>query len=309
MGNQEKTFSKRKKINVNVFAIVCFTVLAILSLIMLIIFGYSLLSTFKTVQDLNKNPLGLPKKWMFENWLHMGEYFYTSNAANYNDPYGYFDMFLSSLLYAGGSAFCQTLCTAIVAYCTAKYKGFFSSLVFNVVLITLALPIIGGMTSLLQVMEWMRLYNVQDGASMYGMWIMKFGFNSMYYFIFYAAFSSLSWEYAESAFMDGANHFSVFFRIMLPLIGSLIGAVFLLLFIGYWNDFETPYIFLEKPTLSIGLYATLNGWSVNSLGDSMALNWAQKSITGMMVFMPIFLVFIIFRNKIMGNLTEGGIKA
>jgi ABC-type glycerol-3-phosphate transport system permease component len=96
---------------------------------------------------------------------------------------------------------------------------------------------------------------------------------------------------------------------MLPLVANLIGAVFLLLFIAYWNDFETPYVFLDRPTLSIGLYATLNGWSVNSLGEGTALNWAQKSITGVMVFLPIFIIFIVFRNKIMGNLTEGGIKA
>ena len=99
-----------------------------------------------------------------------------------------------------------------------------------------------------------------------------------------------------------------FFRIMLPLISSLIGAVFLLFFIAYWNDFETPYVFMNKPTLSIGLYATLNGWSVDSTGGGASLDDAQKSITGMMVFLPIFVVFIAFRNKIMGNLTEGGIK-
>ena len=299
----------KRKINVNVFAVVCFTILALFAAIMLLIFAYALLSTFKSPKELNNNVLGLPKEWKFENYMNLGEYFYTSNKWSTENPYGYFDMFTTSLLYAFGSAFFQTACTAIAAYCTAKYKGAFSNLVFNVVLVTIALPIVGGMTSLLQIMESLALYTVQDGASMIGMWIMKFGFNSMYYFIFYAAFSSLSWEYAESAFMDGANHFSVCFRIMLPLVANLIGAVFLLLFIAYWNDFETPYVFLDRPTLSIGLYATLNGWSVNSLGEGTALDWAQKSITGVMVFLPIFIIFIIFRNKIMGNLTEGGIKA
>lgn len=301
--------NKKTRRKVSIYEIVIFTILAVLALIMLTIFGYAILSTFKTTKELNKYPLKLPQEWKFDNYVHMWDYFYVNNDVNTANPYGYFEMFGVSLLYAGGSAFFQTACTAVVAYCTAKYKGFISTLVFNTVLVTMALPIVGGMASLLQVMEWLKLYNVTDGAPVYGMWIMKFGFNSMYYFIFYAAFNSLSWEYAESAFIDGANHFTAFFRIMLPLISSLIGAVFLLLFIGYWNDFETPYVFMRTPTLSIGLYAALNGWSVNSSGEGMALDWAQKSITGIMVFLPIFAVFIIFRNKIMGNLTEGGIKA
>lgn len=309
MNNTNVSPKKKGRRKITVYEIVIFTVLAIFSLMMLLIFGYALISTFKTTRELNKYPLSLPKEWDFDNYWNMSNYFYTSNEANTANPYNYLDMFGSSLLYAFGSAFFQTACTAVVAYCTAKYKGFVSTLIFNSVLITLALPIIGGMASLLQVMEWLHLYDVAEGAPVYGMWIMKFGFNSMYYFIFYAAFESLSWEYAESAFLDGANHFTAFFRIMLPLIGSLIGAVFLLLFIGYWNDFETPYVFMRTPTLSIGLYAALNGWSVDSTGEGMALDWAQKSITGIMVFLPIFVVFIIFRNKIMGNLTEGGIKA
>jgi ABC-type glycerol-3-phosphate transport system permease component len=213
-------------------------------------------------------------------------------------------MLMTSLAYAGGSALFQTACTVVAAYCTAKYRGAISDFTFNLVLVTIALPIVGGLASMLQVVEELNLYN-----TMVGMWIMKFGFNSMYYFIFYAAFKSLSWEYAESAFVDGASHFTVFFRIMLPLVMGLTGTVFLLLFIGYWNDFETPYVFMEVPTLAIGLYAVLNGWSVDYKGDAADLTVPQQIVAGLIVFLPIFVVFLVFRNKIMGNLTEGGIKA
>ena len=146
------SFKWKKKININVFGIICFVLLALFALCMLIIFAYALLSTFKSPKELNNNVLGLPKEWELTNYKNMWDYFYTSNPASVENPYGYFDMFGTSALYAIGSAFCQTACTVTAAYCTAKYKGPFSNLVFNTVLVTLALPIVGGMTSLMQVM-------------------------------------------------------------------------------------------------------------------------------------------------------------
>ena len=96
---------------------------------------------------------------------------------------------------------------------------------------------------------------------------------------------------------------------MLPLVKSLIGAVFLLLFIGFWNDFETPNIFLEQPTRSVGLYGVINGYSTNAEGERISMTEQKQIVAGIIVFLPIFIIFIAFRNKIMGNLTEGGIKA
>lgn len=272
---------------------------------MLLLFAWAIVTSFKVEGDFISNSLGFPKiKWEFSNYTDIGNFFFIYDNDYPESPYSFGDMFLTSIGYAGGSAFFQTACTVIAAYCTAKYTSKVSKFTFNLVIVTIALPIVGGTASLIEVMETLGLYD-----TMIGMWVLKFGFNSMYYLIFYAVFENLPWEYAESAFVDGASHYTVFFRIMLPLIAGMVGTVFLLLFIGYWNDFEVPYVFLEEPTLAIGLYAVLNGWSVDSVGQRAYLSVPQQIVAGFMVFLPIFVVFIAFRNKIMGNLTEGGIKA
>ena len=293
---KEKTSLKRTRKKIGAFEIVMLTILIVHCVLVLGVFFWAIINSFNTGAM-----LGIPKKWGLENYLDM-EFYMESFDPNY--PYTLLEMFLHSFLYAGGSALFQVACTVVAAYCTAKYKGPVSSFTYNLVIVTIALPIVGGMASTLEVLTIMNL-----DEQMFGVWLIKFGLNSMYYLIFYEAFSSVSWEYAESAFVDGANHYTVFFQIMLPLVKSLIGAVFLLLFIGFWNDFETPNIFLEQPTLSVGLYGVINGYSTNAEGVRISMTEQKQIVAGIIVFLPIFIIFIAFRNKIMGNLTEGGIKA
>lgn len=293
MTNKAKVFSGKKRRST--FEVVLWCVLIIHCILVLGVFAWAVLNSFNVGVV-----LGIPKKWGLKNYFNL-EFFAESFDVNY--PYTLLEMFSHSFLYAGGCAFFQIACTMVAAYCTAKYGGPISRFIYNIVIVTIALPIVGGTASMLDVLTTLNL-----DQKMIGMWIMKFGFNSMYYFIFYEAFSAISWEYAESAFVEGANHFTVFFRIMLPLVKSLIGAVFLLLFIGFWNDFETPNIFLEQPTLSVGLYAVINGYSVNAEGVRISMSEQKQIVAGIIVFLPIFIVFMVFKDKIMGNLTEGGIK-
>lgn len=197
----------------------------------------------------------------------------------------------------------QTLCTAIVAYLTAKYDNTCSKIVHYTVIVTLTLPIVGNLASMLQVTKSLKLFD-----SIVGSWIMKFGFNNIYYLIFYAFFKKISWEYAESAFLDGGSHYTVFFRIMLPLAMPLMATVFLLNFIQYWNDFETPYMFLPNHTMAgIMLYMSIIGGGGSWAGEGVIALTSQLA-AAFLVFLPIFVLFLVFRNKIMGNLSEGGIK-
>jgi ABC-type glycerol-3-phosphate transport system permease component len=90
---------------------------------------------------------------------------------------------------------------------------------------------------------------------------------------------------------------------MFPLAATLFGTVFLLFFISYWNDYQVPLMFLRNlPTLALGLY----GFMLHD--HSEFATPTAKIAAGVCVFIPVFAVFVAFRNKIMGNLTEGGIK-
>ncbi len=277
------------------------TLLGIYVASIIIMFLWAINSSLKTVESFDFDTVGITKDFAFSNYI--AAFF---NGFKKEVPAGEVtrwvyieEMFLNSLLYAGGGALCQTWCTCVVAYLTAKYDNPFSRLLHNVIIVTMILPIVGALPSQVQIMDFLHLRN-----TMVGMWIMKFGFTNIYYLIFYGAFKSISWGYAEAAIIDGANHFQVFFKVMLPLVKSLMGVVFLVFFIEYWNDYQTPMLFLDdQPVLSLGLFEFFKSY------DQELSTPVVKIAGGVIVLMPLLVLFMIFKDKLMGNLTEGGIKS
>lgn len=287
------------KRRLSVFEAVVGSILLLYCLAFLILFIWAICTSLKAGEEFIRNPSSLLNSFHFSNYLDVfNQISYNVKTAEGMFPKYYESMMLYSFLYAGGSALVQVFCTAVVAYCTAKYKNPVSTIIHYVVIVTLILPIVGNTPAMISVMRALGLYNTLPGA-----WIMKFCFNNMYYLIFYAAFKNLSWAYAESAFLDGASHYTVFFKIMLPLMMKLAATVFLLFFISYWNDYQTPMFYLpDYRTASYGLFVVYT-----STEGTMSFP-PVKIAGGFIVFLPIFILFMIFRNKIMGNLAEGGIK-
>ena len=95
-------------------------------------------------------------------------------------------------------------------------------------------------------------------------------------------------------------------RIALPLVMNSFGLIFLLHFITYWNDYGTLLLYAPThPTIAYGLYI----FSTRSPGNDLKL--ASKSVQmagSIMIAIPTTILFVIFRNKLMGNLAIGGVK-
>ncbi len=281
------------------FELIVCTVLVMYSAALIFLFGWALLTSFKTGEDFMFNPLGLPETFTFENYKLVFEAIRVKSTTT-DASYGIWDQFGNAAIYSIGSAFFRVAATTIVAYCTAKYKHWLSTLIYNVVLVTLALPIVGNMPSMLQITSSLGIFD-----SFQGMFIMNFAFNNIYFLVIHAAFKKMPWTYAEAAFIDGASHLRVFVKIYLPMILNLVGAVFLLFFIEIWNEYQTPMVYLPSyPTIAYGLWSIANGGQTGSMIIEPPLIIA----TGVFAFSIIFVVFIIFKDKLMGNLAEGGIK-
>ncbi len=288
------------KLYIQWFELIVCTVLILYSAALIGLFVWAILTSFKTGEDFRWNSLGLPETFTFENYKNVFETIKVTSTTT-DGEYSIWDQFGNAAIYAVGSAFFRVAATTIVAYCTAKYKHWLSSLIYNVVLVTLALPIVGNMPSMLQITDVLGIYDTFQG-----MFIMNFAFNNIYFLIIHAAFKKMPWTYAEAAFIDGASHFGVFVRIYLPMILNLAGAVFLLFFIEIWNEYQTPLVYLPSyPTISYGLYSIYNG---QSRTEGLSVTPPLIIATGVFAFSIIFVIFIIFKDKIMGNLDEGGIK-
>lgn len=291
---EKKTKMSRK---MDAFQVVLYVIVTIycLSMIYVLLFGF--VNSLKDATDYEwNNPFGLPSKefgWHFDNYAKVLNEFKVFTLGG-NEVY-LMQMFFNSLFYA---VFMSLFCMAtqiITAYAIAKYDFRGKSVLYGVAVVVMLLPIIGSLASEVQMAEAFNFRN-----NLIGVCIMKCKYPGLYFLVFYATFKGLSWTYAEAAQIDGAGHFKVFIEIMLPLIKSTVFAVFILLFIEYWNDYYTPMVFLpESPTMSYGLFLFQT--------DNKASTPVQLA-SCLMACLPILVVFVVFKDKIMSNVTMGGIK-
>ena len=244
------------------------------------------------------NVAGFPKKITFENYKTVFDNFYRINGDYKVDAFG---IILYTLLYTTGCAFFVTATPCAVAYVVAKFgkKYKWLNVYTSVVLVCLILPIVGNYPSELKLVQAMGLYQ-----QIWGVWILKMNFLSMYYLVFLGAFAGLPAGYSEAAKIDGAGNFKILFKIYLPLIRNLFGTVLLIQFIVFWNDFQTPLLYLgdEYPTVAYWLFR----FNENTMSG---VSTVPVKVAGTMVLViPIFILFLIFSKKLMGNLSLGGIK-
>ena len=291
---EKKTKMSRK---MDAFEIVLYVIVTIYCLSMIYVLIFGLINSLKDATDYEwNNPFGLPSKefgWHFDNYAKVLTEFKVFTLGG-NEVY-LMQMFFNSLFYA---VFMSLFCMAtqiITAYAIAKYDFRFKSVLYGVAVVVMLLPIIGSLASEVQMAEAFNFRN-----NLIGVCIMKCKYPGLYFLVFYATFKGLSWTYAEAAQIDGAGHFKIFIEIMLPLIRSTVFAVFILLFIEYWNDYYTPMVFLpESPTMSYGLFLFQT--------DNKASTPVQLA-SCLMACLPILVVFVAFKDKIMSNVTMGGIK-
>jgi multiple sugar transport system permease protein len=204
--------------------------------------------------------------------------------------------FVYGLIYAVGSAFAGVFAKAFTAYFCAKYDTFFGKILYTIVVITMILPIVGTMGSTIKVMRDLNIYDNMIAILYYNA-----GFYGVYFLVMHATFKSISNAYGESAQIDGAGHFAVLFKIYLPMVIPSMFAVGIMQFISFWNDYQTPMVYVpSSPTIAYGLY---NYSTLPSADNAPAVLAAS-----MIVCIPTVALFCIFKNKIMGNISAGGLK-
>ncbi len=250
-------------------------------------------TTFKAPNEWMENEVWPSINITFENYTTA----FSSLYVQVGQTFFYLQhLLLNSVIYALGSAIVAGFVTCITAYMVAKFNYKFSKVVYAVVVATMAIPIIGAMPSMIELTSKIGFYD-----NMFGLWIINGAFYNMYFLVFYATFKSVANDYAEAASIDGASNFGVLFKIMIPLVKNTLLMVILLYFITYWNDYQTPMVYLKsRPTIAYGMYL---------LSTDPRVPFETVRITGgMMVILPILVVFLFAKNKIMGNITMGGIK-
>ena len=280
------------------FSISLLVILVLYTVIMAILLGWSFITSFKTESDFMYNMIGMPKEgWQFKNYADVIMNFgYKPSGLDYS--IGILEQLLYTMITVTGGAFLSALAPCIMAYCCAIYKNKFSSIIYWVVIVTMMLPIVGNYASEMRLVRALGIYD-----SVLGNLVFKFNFLGMYFLVFHASFSSVGKDYFEAAQIDGANDFTICFRIVFPLVSTMFFAVFIIKFILFWNDYQTALLYLPThPTLALGVYEM----SLRADGNFSSVPY--KMVSCLLMMIPVLILFIAFRKMIMGNISMGGVK-
>lgn len=231
----------------------------------------------------------------------------------------------NSVLLSFSVGFAAVLIAVLAAYAFSRFKFKLRQVLMILVFIPLLMPTVGLSTPLFLLLNSLRVYscgagisitpfttctqggtllfNLRDsllgvgiamtaGALPFAVWILK------------GYIDTIPLELEEAAKIDGADANQVFFKIVLPLAVPQLAVTFFLSFIGYWQEFVLPWLFLTKPqdyTLSMTLY--------NMVGQyASSIPWNRFAAMSVIVALPVAIIYVLLQKQIVGGLTAGGIK-
>ena len=292
------------KRNNRLFAVISSIILGLYSLVLLSLLIWAFISSFKSDLDFTYHPIGLPLEkfggWHFKNFLTA----YETMTATYihqktgNIVYVYAgEMLMNSLIYTIGCTIVSVFVTSLVAYCCSRFRYKICEIIYYTVVVVITLPIVGALPSEVQMSRNLGIYD-----TFFGMFFMKSYFANMNFLIFYAMFKNIPMTYSEAAKIDGAGQWTIFFKVILPMAKATTLGVFLLLLIQFWNDYTVPMLYLPShPVIAYGLYIFQNSRSEFATEP-------VKLAASFLVGLPVLILFIIFRDKLMSNISMGGLK-
>jgi len=243
------------------------------------------------------------------------------------NPVSFTELLRNSFILSVGVGLAALLVAVTAAYAFSRFKFKMRQVLMVMVFIPLLMPAIGLATPLYLLMNQFRIANCGDGVTAFmpittcaqGNGKLLFNLRDSLLGVGVAMIAgalpfavwnlkgyldTIPKELEEAAAIDGADPNQIFFQIVLPLAVPQLAVTFFLGFIGHWQEFALPWLFLSKPqdyTLSMTLY-NMTGQYAN------AIPWNRFAAMAIIVALPVAIIYIALQKYIVGGLTAGGVK-
>ena len=280
-------FSKEMvKLRIDPLVVVLQVSLLIISSMFLLPFLWMVSTSLRTPAE----SFTLPPKWLPEN----------PQFANYRKvvesvPFSKF--FLNSLLVSSLITLGQLITCSTAAYAFARLRFPGRNVLFVVLLSSLMIPI---QVTIIPIFIMIRRFGLTDTLQslILPSLISPFGV-----FLLRQFFLTIPKDLEDAATIDGANHFFIFTRIVLPLSKPALSALAVFTFNYHWNEFFRPLIFLntyERMTLPLGLSILKGYFGTGSVSVIMA------GVT--LAVLPVLIAFIFAQRYLVEGITLTGMK-
>jgi multiple sugar transport system permease protein len=247
-----------------------------------------IITAFKTDKEYQStNVMTFPVSWAYFDNFKIA-------WSKANMGLAFFNSFLVLIVVLTGSILFGTM----LAYVLNRFRFPGNGLLRNLFLFATLIPGIATQVTVYQIMYQLKLIN-----SLPGYMILLMGADVIAIYIFLQFFENIPISLDESAIMDGATYFGVFFKILFPLLKPAIVTTMILKGVATYNEYYMSNLYLQSKdklvTVSTSLY-TFTG----PLGNQYNYICAGVIIT----MIPALLIFITSQKQIYSGLTNGAVK-
>lgn len=274
---------RREKRNLAITEIV----MIILGVIWFIPIYYLIVTTLKTPQAATLNPLSMPDKFQFGN--------YVNAWINMEFPRAFGNTLMITVL----SVFLIVIFGSMAGYALARTKTKLGNRMFLLFLAGLVVPFQMNIVSLYKIVKNLHLMN-----TLFAVILVDVAINTPQAVFLFKEFveSTIPKELEEAAAIDGCSVFRRFFAIVLPLLKPVISTVVIIVTLNVWNEFMTPLLFLQSRQNDVILQEV-----TRNIGQ-FATDWTALFPMLMLGVAPLMIFYVFMQKYIIAGVAAGAVK-
>lgn len=262
-----------------------YVLIAIGAIVMVFPFVWMILSAFKTPNEIYASPpVWIPESFRLDNFISVFE---TAPFLRY---------FINSLIVTVSIVILTTLTTILAAFAFSKLKFPGRKPLYSSLIILMMVPFELLVVTLYSIIVRMGL--VDNLLAM----ILPFTSSIFYTYILKNFFDSIPDTLYQSAKVDGASDWFYLWHVLVPVAKPSLVTIILLDAISCWNSFFWPLLVTnstENRTLQVGLYSFMSEGGIH---------YEKLMAAATVVVLPMIILFIFLRKKIISGVASGGLK-
>lgn len=274
--------SKTKNYIFNIFNHGIFIMVTLIVLLPLLLV---LLSSFKTPEQIAMgNHLSLPAPFTLDNYT---EVFVKGNILT---------GLKNSILLVIGTVVINVILSSMVAYSLSRFEFTLKKVYFLLFSLAMLVPSFIAEITRFGIIGKIGLYD-----TLFAPMIIYVSTDILQIYVYKQFIDQIPYSLDESARIDGCSYFTIYWKIIFPLILPATATLIILKSVDILNDMYTPYLYMPSAE-----NATLTTMLMNYVGRSGS--WAKLSAAIVLVMLPTIIMYLIFKKKILSGIVAGAVK-
>ncbi|MEK3705273.1 carbohydrate ABC transporter permease [Paenibacillus sp. FSL R7-0198] len=257
---------------------------AFIALLPIVVILFASLKT--NAEYATSSPLAPPANWL--------------NFANYAKAFVDGNMlvgFKNTIIILVISIIGATLTGSMIAYVLDRFKFKGKKIMVAAFLLATLIPSVTTQVATFQIINALDLFNTRWAAI-----VMYLGTDIIAVYIFLQFLGSISSALDESAMLDGASYFTIYWKIILPLLKPAIVTVIIVKGVNIYNDFYTPFLYMPKTDLQVISTALFK------FKGPFGSQWEVISAGIMIAIIPTMIIFLLLQKYIYNGFAQGSVK-